>query len=79
MFSAARAALLAKNALRNAKTIRKMPISKPPCLVTRQESYCKGVHSARNVSPLESKWTEFSGGTTGTLHLSPVSPPGPAG
>ena len=38
-FSAASSARLAKNALKNAKTIRRMPISGPPSLVARPESY----------------------------------------
>jgi hypothetical protein len=62
MFSAAKAARLAKNALRNAKIILKMPISKPPCLVTRLELYCKGVFLTTAVTPLYSTRTEFSGG-----------------
>ena len=62
MFSAARAARLVKNALRNAKIIRKMPISVPPCLIARPESYREGLLLARNVSPLASRRTEFSGG-----------------
>jgi hypothetical protein len=45
------------------KIARKMPISVPPCLVTRPESYCKGVLRAMIVSAAESMRTEFSGGT----------------
>ena len=59
--SAASADRLAKNALRNAKTIRKMPISVAPCLVTKQESYRECLLSAGNVSPVESRRTEFFG------------------
>jgi len=61
--AAARPTRLVKNALRNAKTIRKMPIPKPPCSVTRLESYHEGLLSARNVSPFESRGTEYSAGT----------------
>ena len=56
-------ARLAKNALTKLKIARKMPIAVPPCLVTRPESYCKGVLRAMIVSASESTRTEFSGGT----------------
>jgi hypothetical protein len=43
VFSAARATRLAKNALKNAKIIRKMLISVPPSLFARPESYLDGL------------------------------------
>jgi hypothetical protein len=57
------AARLARNALKNAKITRKMPIPDPPCLVPRREFYREGPLWARIVSPVESRTTGFSGRT----------------
>jgi hypothetical protein len=50
-FSATRLARLAKNALKKVKIARKMPISVPPSLVGRLESYGEGLSLAMIVSP----------------------------
>jgi hypothetical protein len=63
-FSAARAARLAKNVLKNPKIIRKILISVPPSLVARPKSYDGSLRLARIVSHPESPRTGFSGGTS---------------
>jgi hypothetical protein len=63
VFSAARSARLAKNALRNTKIIRKMSIASPPSLVARPESYGVSLFLARIVSHAKSRRTEYSNAT----------------
>ena len=60
---AARAALLAKSTLKNAKTSRIMPIASPPSTCCEARSYDRGCLPASDVSAVESTRTEFSGGT----------------
>ena len=62
-FSAAGAARLPKSTLRNAHIIRSMPISVPPSLVGRPESYGESLLLAMIVSAVESSRTRFSGWT----------------
>jgi hypothetical protein len=63
MFSAARAALPAKNAVTDATIGRETPIPVPPCPTARLKSYDEGLLGAIAVTPLESTRMELSGGT----------------
>ena len=63
---ARQAARPANIAFSNPKSIRKIPISTPPCPIRRRESYDKSDSLARNVSAAGSRRTEYSGATGST-------------
>jgi hypothetical protein len=52
-----------KNAFKNVKIIRGIPISMPPSLFARPESYLEDLFLAMILTAVESIRTQFSGGT----------------